>query len=150
MPLPEDYLKRWVDSSFEEQKESIMNNFEDFSDDMRWTLIKNKMFKKYELKIEQEEVRQAAEARIMGYFGGQFYPGMEDMVKNLVDKTMENRDEVERLASDVLSNKLFLKLKETFKLNEIGVTSEELEFKMKALEDENKAKWGSQNNEEEE
>ncbi|MEO1260451.1 MAG: trigger factor [Bacteroidota bacterium] len=150
MPLPEDYLKRWVKVGFDKESDSIMNNFEDFADDMRWTLIKNKLYKKYEIKIEDSEIRQAAESRIMGYFGGQFYPGMEDMVKNLVDKTMENREEVERLASDVLGNKLFFELKEAILLNEVPVTSEELAEKMKAMEAENKSRWASQNTDEEE
>ncbi|MEZ4957120.1 MAG: trigger factor [Saprospiraceae bacterium] len=153
MPLPEEYLKRWVEVGFEKERESILNNFEDFADDMRWTLIKNKLYKKYDFKIEEEEIRQAAESRIMGYFGGQFYPGMEDMIKNLVDKTMENREEVERLATDVLSNKLFFELKNAVTLKEVEVTSEELAEKMKAIEAENQAisaKWAGGSTDEEE
>ena len=150
MPLPDEYLKRWVMVSFEKEAASILENFDDFSDDMRWTLIKNKLYRKYGFKLEEADIRQAAESRIMGYFGGQFYPGMEDMVKNLVDKTMENREEVERLAQDVLGNKLFFELKEAFKLNEVAITKDELDQKMKAMEEENKARWGSEGADEEE
>ncbi len=139
MPLPNDYLKRWVEVGFTKEADSILSNFDYFVDDMRWTLIKNKLFKKYDFKLEEEELRQAAEGRIMSYFGGQFYPGMEDMIKNLVDKTMENREEVERLAQDVLSNKLFFKLKEEVKLKDVKITSEALAEKIKEIEAENKA-----------
>ena len=153
MPLPEEYLKRWVEVGFSNESESILNNFEDFADDMRWTLIKNKLYKKYDFKLEEEDIRQAAESRIMGYLGGQYYPGMEDMIKNLVDKTMENREEVERLATDVLSNKLFFELKVAVKLNEVTISTEEMSEKMKAIEEENKtnqAKWSGSNADEEE
>ncbi len=139
MPLPDDYLKRWIEVGFSKESDSILNNFEYFADDMRWSLIKGKLYKKYGLKVEEEEIRQAAEGKIMGYFGGQFYPGMEDMVKNLVDKTMENKEEVERIASDVMSNKLFFELKNEMTLNEVETTVEELENKMREIETENKA-----------
>ena len=36
---------------FNKEAASIMNNFEDFANDMRWTLIKNKLYKRYELKL---------------------------------------------------------------------------------------------------
>ena len=150
MPLPEDYLKRWVGVSFEKESASILENFENFADDMRWSLIKNKLYKKYDFKLEEADIRQAAESRIMGYFGGQFYPGMEDMVKNLVDKTMENQEEVERLAQDVLGNKLFFELKGAFQLKEVPTSKEELDEKMKVIEEENKSKRISAGAEEEE
>ncbi len=153
MPLPEGYLKRWVDVGFEKERTSILNNFEDFADDMRWTLIKNKLFKKFDFKIEEADIKEAARSRIMGYFGGQFYPGMEDMVENLVQKTLENREEVERLATDILSNKLFFSLKDAITLNEVKVTSEELAEKMKAIEAANQAtaaKWAGKSADEEE
>ena len=138
MPLPEEYLKRWVKVGFDDRSESILNDFEGFSNDMRWTLIKNKLFKKYGFGLEEEEIRRAAEGRIMSYFGGQYYPGMEDTIKNFVDKTMENRDEVERLAGEVLSNKLFFELKDTFTLNDVAVTSEKLTEKWEALQKKNR------------
>ena len=77
----------------------------------------------------------------------------EDMINNLVYKTMENQEEVERIATDVLSNKLFFELKDAIKLNYIPVSSEELAEKMKEIEAENKAasaKWGGGGTDEEE
>ncbi len=139
MPLPDDYLKRWVEIGFSKEADSILDNFEYFADDMRWSLIKSKLYKKYGLKIDEEEIRKAVEGKIMGYFGGQLYPGMEDMVKNLVEKTMENKEEVERTASDVMSSKLFFELKNEITLNEVEVSPEELGNKMREIEAENKA-----------
>lgn len=139
MPLPEGFLKRWVEVAYDKESEAVLNNFEDFADDMRWTLIKNKLFKKYGFQIDEADVREAARSRIMGYFGGQMYPGMEDMLDKLVNKSMEDPNEVQRLAGEVLSNKLFFKLKEEVTLNEVPVSSEDLAKKMQELEEENKA-----------
>lgn len=139
MPLPETFLKRWVQVGYEKESDSILNNFEDFADDMRWTLIKQKLYKTYDIQLEQSEVVEAARSRVMSYFGGQYQPGMEQIIDNVVNRMLENQEEVERIASDVMSNKLFFAIKEKLTLKEVTVTEAELEEKLKAMEAENAA-----------
>ena len=99
MPLPEEFLKRWVEVGHQKEAPSILNNFDDFADDMRWTLIKQKLYKKFEIKLENEDLRKAASSKVMGYFGGQMQPGMEEVVKNIVDRMLEDPNQMENLAS---------------------------------------------------
>jgi trigger factor len=140
MPLPKDFLKRWVEASYESQAPSILENFDDFQDDLRWTLIKNKLYKEFDIELKQEDIQAAATNRVMGYFGGQYQPGMDEMVKNIVERMLQDSEQVNSLASDVLSQKLFLKLKEKVSLNEVSISAEDLQQKMADLQAEESAR----------
>jgi trigger factor len=135
MPLPEDFLKRWVKSSHKKEEANILENFGKFSDDMRWGLIKNKLYKQFEIELFEREVRESALHRVAGYFGGY----QMEILENVVNKIMEDPEQVNSIASDVLSNKLFYKLKDAVSLHEIAITEEEMEQKMKEMEAEKKA-----------
>lgn len=140
MPLPEAFLKRWVEASYQKEAAGILGKFEDFQDDMRWTLIKNKLYKQFDIELKQEDLQQAATNRVMGYFGGQFQPGMEEMVKNIVERMLQDSEQVNGLASEVLSQKLFLELKEKVDLKEVSTSVEELQKKMADLQAEEMAR----------
>ena len=140
MPLPQDFLKRWVETSYESQAPGILENFEDFQDDLRWTLIKNKLYNQLGIELSQEDIQNAATNRVMGYFGGQFQPGMDDMVKNIVERMMEDPEQVNGLASEVLGQKLFGQLKEKVELKEVGISVEDLHKKMAELQAEETAR----------
>lgn len=140
MPLPDEYLKRWVEVGYEDRAPSILENFGDFADDMRWTLIKNKLYKEYGLELKDTDLEEAATNRVMGYFGGQYQPGMEEMIKNIVERMLQDPEQMNNLASEVLSSKLFFELKEKVELKEVTVSAEDLAKKMQALEEEEKAK----------
>jgi trigger factor len=131
MPLPDDFIKRWLKETRENEADSILNNYDDYANDMRWSLIKNKLFREYDFKLEQAEIEDMAKARVAGYFGGYANP---ELINNFLERIMQDQDQVNSLASEVLSNKLFYKLKDTVKLNEVKVSAEELEEKMKAME----------------
>lgn len=133
MPLPEDFLKRWVKASYEKGAPAILDNYEEFLDDMRWSLIKNKLYKKFDIELSQEDIEQAARRQVMGYFGGQLQPGMEEMLDGIVERMLQNSEQVNNLASDVLSQKLFLQLKENVSLNEQPISLDDLNAKMDAL-----------------
>jgi uncharacterized protein (DUF1015 family) len=100
-----------------------------FADDTRWALIKSKYDTFYDLQVNDDELRDAAVNQVTSYFGGYYYEGIE----GIVDRIMENKDQVNQLAVNVLADKLFAKLKEDITLNEVAVSKEELEEKIKAL-----------------
>lgn len=135
MPLPEEFLKRWVKTAHEKEAVGILQNFDKFADDMRWSLIKNKLYKQFELDLNEKEIREMALHRVAGYFGSYQYMAL---LENMVNIIMEDPEQVNSIAGEVLSNKLFYKLKDAVSLHEIPVAEEELEEKIKALEEEEK------------
>ncbi|MCB0519643.1 MAG: hypothetical protein H6577_08315 [Lewinellaceae bacterium] len=133
MPLPDDFIKRWLKETREKEAGNILENYDDYADDMRWSLLKNKLFRQYDFKIEQEEILDLARQRVAGYFGGYAQP---ELMNSVIERIMKDPDQVNSFASDVLANKLFFKLKETVKLKEVPVTEGELDEKLKAMEEE--------------
>ncbi len=130
MPLPDDFLKRWVQLSQEREAEKILGNYDKFADDLRWSLIKNKIAKQFSLEVKEEDIRELAMHRVASYFGGYY---QMDAIQGVVDRLMQDADQVNSMASEVIGNKLFFALKEKVKLKEVNITSEELKAKIEEL-----------------
>ncbi len=126
MPLPDDFIKRWLTISQEKKASSILNDYENFADGMRWDLIKNKLADQYEIEVTEEDIEQMAYSRVAGYFGGYYDP---KMLEPIVKRMMENPESLNGLASDVLADKVFYKIKENISLNEILLPEEDLRSK---------------------
>lgn len=137
MPLPDEFIKRWLQVSHEDKAGSILADFDNFADGMRWTLITNKLQKQYELDVTEEDVRQMAYNRVAGYFGGYYDP---KMLEPVVQRMLQDPESLNGLAGDVLADKLFFKLKENVGLNNIFVSEEELKAKYDAVMAQEEAK----------
>lgn len=62
LPLPEAFLKRWIYNANKEKytMEEIGKEFEGFASDFRWQLISGYLMKKYDLKVESEDMMKQA------------------------------------------------------------------------------------------
>jgi trigger factor len=130
MPLPNEFIKRWVRISHEEKADPLLNDYEAFSDNMRWTLITDKLSKQYEIEVTEEDIRQMAYNRVAGYFGGY---GDPKMLEPIVNRMMEDSESFNGLASDVQADKLFYKIKENISLNNVSISEEDLKAKYDAV-----------------
>ncbi|MCC6726845.1 MAG: hypothetical protein IT258_20250 [Saprospiraceae bacterium] len=151
MPLPNDFIKRWLRVSHEEKADALLDDYDNFADDMRWTLIKDKLANKYDIQVTDEDIRQMAYNRVMGYFGGY---GDPKMLEPVVKRMLEDPESVNGLAGDVLADKLFYKIKENIGLNNILISEEDLRAKydavMKEEEEKSRLKQGLAAGDEEE
>jgi trigger factor len=151
MPLPNEFIKRWVRISHEQKADPLLEDYDAFSDNMRWTLITDKLSKQYEIEVTEEDVRQMAYNRVSSYFGGY---GDPKMLEPIVNRMMEDKESLNGLAGDVLADKLFYKIKENIGLNNVGISEEDLKAKydavMQAEEAKAKLATGSTVSEEEE
>ncbi len=60
--LPEDFLKRWLLTVNENNsEEQIEKEFGNFTKDLKWQLIRNKIARDSEIKITPEELQKEAE-----------------------------------------------------------------------------------------
>ncbi len=89
--LPNDFLKRWLKVSNKDiSEETIANEYEDFVKGLKWTLIKDKIAKDHDLKVEHEEVLEQAKA------------SFKEVYAFLQTNTPENEDLLNRLADNYL------------------------------------------------
>ncbi len=130
MPLPDDFIKRWLQVSHEQKADALLNDYDNFADDMRWTLIKDKIAKQHDIQVTEDDLRQIAYSRVAGYFGGY---GDPKMLEPIVNRMLEDPESVNGLAGDALADKVFYKIKDNIGLNMIPISEEDLFNKYEAI-----------------
>jgi len=137
MPLPDDFIKRWLRVSHEGRADKLLSDYDKFADDMRWTLIKNKLANQYEIEVTEDDIRQMAYNRVAGYFGGY---ADQKYLEPIVQRMLEDPESLNGLAGDVQADKVFYKIKENVTLIEIPTSEEDLNAKYaEAMEQEDDA-----------
>jgi len=122
LTLPDGFLKRWLVASSEKNTvELVEKDYENFSKDLRWTLIKNKLIKSLELELSAEEVKAAFSDRVRGYFGTYVD---ESLVESTVTRLMEDQKQVEQLGEELITEKLFTQLKEEVTIQPKSIKSD--------------------------
>lgn len=126
LTLPEAFLKRWLVAANggKVTEEDVEKDFPAFAEDFKWQLVRGFLMKKFELKVEEADIREAAEAYVTYQYA--MY-GIGNVPKEMVDEAVVNvlhdRKQVEHLAEQVEDRKVIEKLKETITLKPTKITS---------------------------
>ncbi len=126
--LPSEFLKRWLKETNDGKltEEQIEKEFEAFEEDLKWQLIKDKIIKENEIKVEESEVLDAAKEFAKMQF---LQYGMADLpeehIENYAKEILKNRDESRKLYERKLEDKVLAFIKETVKIEDKEVTTEE-------------------------
>lgn len=128
LPLPDTFLKRWIKASNEKPvtDEQIEEEYEAYSNGLRWQLIENRLIKDNDLKVEHEEVMHYTKGLIANNFAQYGMPVPEDaeLTKN-AESVLQNQDEARRVYQNLYDAKVLEYLKNTIKLNEKEVSYDE-------------------------
>jgi trigger factor len=125
--LPEAFLKRWLLKVNEKTTEELVEKeFDTFSRDLTWQLIRNKIARMNELKITEEELQKEAEKITRYQFSqyGLFY-ATDEQVTNYAKETLKREEDAKRIADKILEEKVNVNLKDMVKLEPKTVTIEE-------------------------
>lgn len=126
--LPIEFLKRWLKVVNKDKlnDEQFEDEFPKFEKDLKWQLIKNKIVKENELKVSEddikEEARNYARAQFMQY-GMHNVP--DDHLENFTSEILKKDEERSRLYEKQYEEKVIELVKETVKIDEKEVTTEE-------------------------
>ena len=127
MELPEAFLKRWIVATNKEMTaEQVETDFANYADDFKWQLIKNRLTEENDLKVEEEEVMEFAKQQALMQF--QQYGMMEvpeEYLTNYAQQMMQNQEEQRKIYERMIDNKVADYLKETIKIEEKEVSTEE-------------------------
>jgi trigger factor len=125
-PLPDAFMKRWLKMQNEKMQDDILETeYPFFADNLRWTLIRSKIVKSSEIKIDENDVREFYANKIRGYFGGM--PVDDAMVQSLVDRVYDNEKQWEELYEDVLTERIFDAMKSRIALADKPVSNTEFQ-----------------------
>lgn len=125
--LPEAFLKRWlVLANKDFTTESVEENFANYSDEIKWQLIRSKIAKENEIKAEPADVMELAKSFALAQFrqyGLMDVP--EEHLEKYASQLMQNKQEAQRLYERVEEEKVLEAIKAKITVEDKEVTVEE-------------------------
>jgi trigger factor len=125
--LPEEFLKKWLLRVNENTtKEQIDTEFDKFSKDLKWQLIRNKVARDNEVKISEEELLKEAE-NVTRYQFQQYglYYVTDEHISNYAKETLKREEDAKRIADKILEEKVILIMKDLLKIENKSVSVDE-------------------------
>ena len=128
MQFPDAFLKRWLQTGGEKPKtaEEAEAEFPVFSNQLKWTLISDRLIADNKLEVSQDELRAYMKEEVMRYFG-QMNMG-EDMswLDSYIDRMMKDEKQLDSTYRRLITEKLFNFVEGSITPKEKTVTPEEL------------------------
>jgi len=101
--LPDEFLKRWLKATNEKlSEEELEGGYKDFAQNLKWTLIENKIIKENNIEIKYEEVFAAAKQSL----GQQFrmysqQPIGEEQLSQYAVQYLQNKENANKVFDEV-------------------------------------------------
>lgn len=109
--FPADFLKRWVKTQGENNQvktdEQVEAEFPNFLNQLKWTLITDKMVQENGIQVQQDDLRQFAKQQLLGYMGMGALDEEQDWVRDYIDRMMKDRKYVEDAYNRLQTQKIF-------------------------------------------
>ena len=126
--FPDEFLKRWLQRGGDKEKspEEVEQEFPSFTNQLKWTLISDKIIKENFLEVTQEELRENMKKEILQYFGQMKMDGDTSWIESYVDRMMKEEKQVDASYRRLITDKLFTWAEAQVKPEEKNVSAEEL------------------------
>jgi len=127
LTFPDEFLKRWVLSSNENlTTETLEADYDKMIIDLKWQLIKSKIQKNTELKVEAQDVEEYAKKVAKAQFAQYGMIGMDDeILANYAKDMMKKEETLKSMIERVTEEKIFAAVKEAVKIDTKEVSIEE-------------------------
>ena len=107
--LPDDFLKRWLKATNEKlSEEELVQGYDDFARNLRWTLIENRIIKDNKLEIKYEQVFETAKKRLDAQF--RMYspqPLSEEQLGQYTAQFLQDKENANRIFEEVKAQQVF-------------------------------------------
>jgi trigger factor len=110
IPVPEGFLKKWIKTQGENGKsdEQVEKEFPTFLNQLKWTLITDKIVQENAIQVNPDEIRNFAKQQLFGYMGGMGADAQDQpWVNDYVEKMMKDRKYVEDAYNRMQTQKIF-------------------------------------------
>ena len=127
LTFPDVFLKRWVLSSNENlSAETLEVEFPKMIKDLKWQLIKSKLGKAFEVKVEPADVEEYAKKIAKAQFAQYGMIGMDDeILANYAKDMMKKEDTLKNMVEKTTEEKIFACIKQAVKLENKEVSIED-------------------------
>jgi trigger factor len=128
--LPESFLRDWLKTTGEGKitDEVLTKEFDAYTRNLKWDLIKNKIADDNKIKVETDEVKSKAKELIVSQFGGAaFAEQMKDKLDSFADNYLshENGQNFMKIYNQLRNEKIFSHIKENLTILEKKVSVDE-------------------------
>jgi trigger factor len=104
--FPEPFLKRWLQNGGEKPKtpEEVESEFPSFSNQLKWSLILDKVVTDQKIEVGAEELKDLAREQLLGYLGmnaaDEEQPWMTDYINRMMQDKKFIQESVQRIRTD--------------------------------------------------
>ncbi|HML57289.1 MAG TPA: trigger factor [Ferruginibacter sp.] len=128
MDFPESFLKKWLQTGTEKPKtaEEAERDFPSFSNQLKWSLITDKLIKDNKLEVNAEELRNHMRTEVMRYFGNMNMGEDMSWLDSYLDRMMKDEKQVESTYHRLVTEKMFKFMTDQVKPTVKQVSAEEL------------------------
>lgn len=128
--ISEPFFKKWLLAANQGKltADQIDQNLERYKEELKWSLIRNKIVEENDIKISNEEVVQSAKAKMLAQFGmASATPEMEDAISGYVDSFLkqDNGRNYMNEYEAILADRVLDVIKDKVTVVEKSVTAEE-------------------------
>ena len=125
--FPDAFLKRWVLSSNENiTPETLEEDFPKMIENLKWQLIKNKLEKTNDVKVDKDDIDGYARKMAKAQFAQYGMIGMDDeIIANYAKDMMKKEETLRNIMEKVAEEKVLAAIKESVKLENKEITIEE-------------------------
>ncbi len=129
LPLPNDFLKRWLKTSEQNvQDRDVEEGYEEFAKSLRWSLIRGELIKKFSLEVTDDEVFEGIKEQVRGMFK-QY--GMADadelIVLNTANRMAEDKEQMNKVYGEMMNEKVFSTIKGEITINETPISRDDFD-----------------------
>ncbi|MBQ9398202.1 MAG: trigger factor [Bacteroidales bacterium] len=127
--LPDAFMKRWIKTANEEKftMEQIEAEYDLFAKDFRWNMIRTKIMKDQDMKVEKEDVMKQAKSMAayqFAMYGMQNVP--EEHLNRYAEQLLGDRQQAERIVEKVEDDLVLTWIRRTATLEEKEVSLEQM------------------------
>jgi trigger factor len=127
--FPAEFLKRWIKTQGEKGEiksdEEVEKEFPNFLNQLKWTLITEKIGTDAGVQVQQEDLRAFAKQQLLGYMGMNALDEEQDWVREYIDKMMKDRKYVEDAYNRIQTQKIFEWAETQVNTTETSISKEE-------------------------
>lgn len=125
--MPEAFLKRWVKATNDKlTDEQLEKDFPAMIEELKWHLAKDQLMKKYDIKVEKEDVeayaKEVAKMQFMQY--GLMHID-DQYLTNYAQEMLKKDDQLRGIVERVAENKVYEALKAVVKVEDKAISHEE-------------------------
>lgn len=127
--FPQDFLKRWIKTQGENRQpksdEEVEHEFPGFLNQLKWSLITDKLVQENNIQVGPDEIRQFAKEQLLGYMGMQTLDDEQQWVRDYIDRMMKDKKYVDDAYNRLQTQRIFEWAESQVKAAETPVSRED-------------------------